>query len=124
VLQPADLPVVSQIVPGYSLPELADALAPLYKILAWAVSPEQNQNLLRQEFSIIEERAAKELERRILKVEDRGSRASACFPPGASPTSSLVESPAQPPEEPNVSDVEEKQEGDVEEKPEVLCEEF
>lgn len=29
----------------------SDLRGPLYKILAWAISPEQNQNLLQQEFS-------------------------------------------------------------------------
>ena len=76
---------MEQILPGYTFEELADALAPLYKILAWAISPEQNQNLLRQEFSIVEERAKRELQRRIEKVEEQGSDAEECFPLSVTP---------------------------------------
>ncbi|CAE7543077.1 RPA1 [Symbiodinium natans] len=85
VLQEEDRDLVEQILPGYTDAELADALAPLYKILAWTVSPEQNQSLLRQEFSIVEERAKKELQRRIEKVEEQGADAVECFPPSVTP---------------------------------------
>eukprot|EP00913_Durusdinium_trenchii_P019388 g18227.t1 len=46
--------------------------------------PEQNQNLLRQEFSIVQERALKEYSRRAIKVEEQGTYASGCYPPGSS----------------------------------------
>lgn len=89
VFQPSDLKQIEAITPGFTLNELADSLGPLYKILAWAISPEQNQNLLRQEFGIVQERAEKELTRRVLKVENGGQKASGCYPPSATPAGSI-----------------------------------
>ncbi|CAK8997648.1 unnamed protein product, partial [Durusdinium trenchii] len=84
IFSPEELNLIQAIAPGCHTEELASALGPLYKILAWAVSPEQNQNLLRQEFSIVQERALKEYSRRAIKVEEQGTYASGCYPPGSS----------------------------------------
>eukprot|EP00930_Biecheleria_cincta_P002620 TRINITY_DN103625_c0_g1_i1.p1 TRINITY_DN103625_c0_g1~~TRINITY_DN103625_c0_g1_i1.p1 ORF type:complete len:754 (-),score=116.79 TRINITY_DN103625_c0_g1_i1:122-2302(-) len=61
---------VQRFAPGCEGEELADALEPMYKILAWSFCPEANQGSLNQEFSIVEERAGKELQRCLKRVED------------------------------------------------------
>mmetsp|Transcript_14295 Transcript_14295/g.25109 ORF Transcript_14295/g.25109 Transcript_14295/m.25109 type:complete len:741 (+) Transcript_14295:1-2223(+) len=55
--------------PAVSGDELADALVPIYKILAWSFSPEQNSALLDTEFGVVEQRAAKELERFLSRMQ-------------------------------------------------------
>lgn len=47
--------VYRDIFPRCALYECRRPRGPLYKILAWAISPEQNQNLLRQEFGNLAE---------------------------------------------------------------------
>eukprot|EP00931_Biecheleriopsis_adriatica_P090979 TRINITY_DN6488_c0_g1_i1.p1 TRINITY_DN6488_c0_g1~~TRINITY_DN6488_c0_g1_i1.p1 ORF type:complete len:1425 (+),score=232.44 TRINITY_DN6488_c0_g1_i1:107-4381(+) len=60
---------IEERAPGFSGQELVSALMPLYKILAWSFSPEQNSGALNQEFSIIQKRATGELEQQCLRLE-------------------------------------------------------
>lgn len=69
-LSPLQMQQAQRLAPGFRGEELANALEPMYKILAWSICPEANQGSLNQEFSIVEARASKELQRRLQRVED------------------------------------------------------
>ena len=80
VFQGEDADVLDHLCAGCTGSELLRTLKPLYKLLAWIVSPEQHISLFHQEMRVVRQRVEKEFMRRSLKLEAQGQRTSSCYP--------------------------------------------